>query len=192
MKTTNVYTVFAAVGLLTFQACKQSKENEQHEMTEQTSEQQSSDEALSVKQGAEAAEYPSENINLDTLPASIQEFISTNYPGYKMISAVKDPLCSGLEAIDVTVEKPDSPSFSLIFKIDGQFLQQESDISLSELPKAVSNQLTARFKDSTPDQNAEKLILADQSINYQVDLTKGQQKKEVVFKEDGTVVCSEE
>ncbi|KMQ72484.1 PepSY-like domain-containing protein [Chryseobacterium koreense] len=192
MKTKNLFTVFAAVGLLTFNACKESKENEQHEMTEQTSDQQSSDDALSVKQGVEAAKDASENINLDTLPASIQEFISHNYYGYKMVSAVKDPLCSGMEAIDVTVEKSDSPSFSLIFKMDGQFVQQETDINLNELPKAVLNQLNTGFKDYMPDQNAEKLNLADQSINYQVDLSKGQVKKEVVFKEDGTVVCTEE
>lgn len=192
MKTKNLFTVFAAVGLLTFNACKESKENEQHEMTEQTSDQQSSDDALSVKQGVEAAKDASENINLDTLPASIQEFISHNYYGYKMVSAVKDPLCSGMEAIDVTVERSDSPSFSLIFKMDGQFVQQETDINLNELPKAVLNQLNTGFKDYMPDQNAEKLNLADQSINYQVDLSKGQVKKEVVFKEDGTVVCTEE
>lgn len=192
MKTKNLFTVFAAVGLLTFNACKESKENEQHEMTEQTSDQQSSDDALSVKQGVEAAKDASENINLETLPASIQEFISHNYYGYKMVSAVKDPLCSGMEAIDVTVERSDSPSFSLIFKMDGQFVQQETDINLNELPKAVLNQLNTGFKDYMPDQNAEKLNLADQSINYQVDLSKGQVKKEVVFKEDGTVVCTEE
>ncbi|WP_304344643.1 PepSY-like domain-containing protein [Chryseobacterium koreense] len=192
MKTKNLFTVFAAVGLLTFNACKESKEKEQHEMTEQSSDQQSSDDALSVKQGVEAAKDASENINLDTLPASIQEFISHNYYGYKMVSAVKDPLCSGMEAIDVTVEKSDSPSFSLIFKMDGQFVQQETDINLNELPKAVLNQLNTGFKDYMPDQNAEKLNLADQSINYQVDLSKGQVKKEVVFKEDGTVVCTEE
>ena len=109
-----------------------------------------------------------------------------------MVSAVKDPLCSGMEAIDVTVEKSDSPSFSFIFKMDGQFVQQETDINLNELPKAVLNQLNTGFKDYMPDQNAEKLNLADQSINYQVDLSKGQVKKEVVFKEDGTVVCTEE
>ncbi len=132
---------------------------------------------------------PAGIIALDKLPAGVKEFAEKNYPGYKIINAASDPLCKGGDAIDVAVTKNGSPNLSLIFTPDGHFVQQEEDVPLSSAPGKIGNVLKAKYADYSAGKQIEKLILADRSVQYLVDLNKGKVSKEVIFDTGGMVIC---
>ena len=132
---------------------------------------------------------PPGTIALDKLPKGVKKFTSKFYPGYKVIHAASDPLCGGEDAIDVSIVKKNSPNFSLIFKPDGSFVQQEQDVPLNTAPGKIKDVLKAKYADYTVGNQIERLILADKTEQYLVDLTKGTISKEVIFDNNGTVVC---
>ena len=132
---------------------------------------------------------PAGEITLDRLPAGVQEFVTKNYPGYTMVKAASDPLCQGGDAIDLAIAKKGAPNLSLIFKPDGTYVQQEEDVPLATATAKIKEALKAKFADYSAGTQIEKVILADKSVEYLVDLTKGTVTKEVIFTMDGNVVC---
>lgn len=132
---------------------------------------------------------PDGEITLDRLPAGVKEFVIKNYAGYKTVKALSDPLCQGGDAIDVAIAKAGKPNLSLIFKPDGTFVQQEEDVPLSTATNKIMSTLKLKYADYTVGTQIEKLILADKSVQYLADLTKGSVTKEVIFTADGNVVC---
>lgn len=132
---------------------------------------------------------PAGEITLDRLPANVKEFVTKNYPGYAMVKAASDPLCQGGDAIDVAIAKTGVPNLSLIFKPDGTYVQQEEDVPLTTASAKIKDTLKAKYADYSAGTQIEKLILADNSVQYLVDLSKGNITKEVIFTMDGTVVC---
>lgn len=132
---------------------------------------------------------PGGTIAIDKLPAGVNEFVTKNYPGYQIKSAASDPLCQGGDAIDVAITKRGVPNLSVIFRPDGQFVQQEEDVPLSAAPQKISDVLKTKYANYIADKQIEKLILADKTVQYLVDLTKGKVSKEVIFSAEGNVVC---
>lgn len=132
---------------------------------------------------------PAGIIALDKLPAGVKEFVEQNYLGYKIINAASDPLCQGGDAIDVAVTKNGSANLSLIFTPNGHFVQQEEDVPLSTAPGKISDSLKSKYSGYAADKQIERLILADRTVQYLVDLTKGKVAKEVIFSADGNIVC---
>lgn len=126
---------------------------------------------------------------LHQLPEDVENFIKKFYPAYTMIRAVSDPLCTGGDAIDVTITKKGSPNLSLIFKPDGSFVQQEEDVPLTTAPGKVREVLKNRYAGYSAEGQIEKLILADNRLQYMVDLNKTGVTKEVIFDIEGNVVC---
>jgi hypothetical protein len=128
---------------------------------------------------------PAGTLTLDNLPAGIEK----NYAGYTMVVAAPDPLCQGGDAIDVAITKAGSPNLSLIFKPDGSFVQQEQDLPLSTATARIREVLKTKYAGYSADVQIEKLTLADKSVQYLIDLSKGNLTKEVIFSADGSVVC---
>ena len=81
------------------------------------------------------------------------------------------------------------PNLSVNFRPDGQFVQQEEDVPLSAAPQKISDALKTKYANYATDKQIEKLILADKTVQYPVDLTKGKVSKEVIFSAEGNVVC---
>lgn len=132
---------------------------------------------------------PAGEITLDRLPAGVKEFVTKNYAGYKMVKAASDPLCQGGDAIDVAIAKTGAPNLSLIFKPDGTYVQQEEDVPLTTATAKIKDALKTKYSEYSAGTQIEKVILADKSVEYLVDLTKGNVSKEVIFTADGIVVC---
>lgn len=126
---------------------------------------------------------------LHQLPEGVGNFIKKFYPAYTMIRAVSDPLCTGGDAVDVTITKKGSPNLSLIFKPDGSFVQQEEDVPLTTAPGKVREALKNRYAGYSAGGQIEKLTLADKTVQYMVDLSKKTVTKEVIFDTEGNVVC---
>ncbi|MBL0200286.1 MAG: hypothetical protein IPP81_08940 [Chitinophagaceae bacterium] len=128
-------------------------------------------------------------ITLDRLPGGVKEFVVKNYAGYKMVKALSDPLCQGGDAIDLAIAKAGAPNLSLIFKPDGSFVQQEEDVPLSTATNKIMKVLKTKYADYAVGTQIEKLILADKTVQYLADLTRGSVTREVIFTADGNVVC---
>ncbi|MDQ2719863.1 MAG: hypothetical protein M3Z26_08925 [Bacteroidota bacterium] len=126
---------------------------------------------------------------LDNLPANVKGFVQKNYPGYIITIAVLDPLCGDGDAVDVAITKIGSPDLSLIFKPDGTFVQQEQDVPLNTVSRAIRQTLKFKYADYTAGVQIEKLTLADNTEEYLVDLSKGAKSKEVILDTKGLVVC---
>jgi hypothetical protein len=127
-------------------------------------------------------------IDIDSIPANAKNFIAKNYEGYKISSAAYDPLCGGDDAIDVAITKNGMPNYSLIFLLDGTFVQQEEDIPFSLAPDKVVKAVKEKYPDYQISKQIEKLKLADGSLQYLLDITKDSKTKEVILTEDGKIV----
>jgi hypothetical protein len=128
-------------------------------------------------------------VSLDQLPSSVKPYVDKNFPGYVTKSAAHDPLCSGEDAIDVVIERSGHTTYSLIFKPDGTFVQKEEDVPSGGLPAKVKDVIKVKFPGAAVANQAERLTMADNSIQYVFDITVNNQTKEVIVAADGTIVC---
>ena len=126
---------------------------------------------------------------LNNLPANVKGFVQRKYPGYIITIAVSEPLCGGGDAADVVITKVGSPDLSLIFKPDGTYVEQEQVVPLHSASIAIIQTLKVKYPDFSPGSQIEKLTLADNAVEYSVDLNKGAKSKEVIFDTNGIVVC---
>jgi hypothetical protein len=191
MKLNKMFLPALVVTLALFISSCDSEKNEKDEKDEATetmqqekTETDKKDTVLTPTTVLPAGEMPLQN-----LPVAIKQFIEKNYTGYTMTKAVSDPLCQGGEAIDVAVTKAGAPNLSLIFKPDGSFVQQEEDVPMKTAPDKVRDVIAAKYADYNAGDQIEKLQLADKTVQYLVDLSKGGTTKEVIFSKEGAVIC---
>lgn len=167
------------------------EKNEKDEKDEATETKQQEKEEVDKKDttATVATALPAGEITLDRLPAGVKEFITKNYAGYKMVKAASDPLCQGGDAIDVAIAKTGAPNLSLIFRPDGTYVQQEEDVAMNTAPIKIRDAIVAKYADYKAGDQIEKLQLADKTVQYLVDLSKGGTTKEVIFSKEGAVIC---
>ena len=142
-----------------------------------------------MQQPATTAEASDPAVSISKLPTTVKPYAERNFPGYHIKSAASDPLCDGSPAIDVAITKKGQPNFSLIFKPDGTFVQKEEDAPLATVPEKVREAFRSHFSGYTAAKDIEKLTLADNTVQYLLDITKGSIAKEAIFNADGTLVC---
>lgn len=186
----NLKTIFLPVTALIFSLIFISCNNEGKEKNESTeTKEQEALESTKPDSSQTTSALPTGEITLDRLPAGVKEFVNKNYAGYTIAKAISDPLCQGGDAIDVAVTKTGAPNLSLIFKPDGSYVQQEEDVPLGTATPKIKDALKSKFADYSAGTQIEKVILADKTVQYLVDLSKGTATKEVIFTADGNVVC---
>ncbi len=186
----NFKKIFLPLTALTFSIIFISCNNQSSEKNEASeTKAQEAVESTSADTAKITTALPAGEIALDKLPAGVKEFVSRNYSGYTIIKAASDPLCKGGDAIDVAITKAGAPNFSVIFKPDGSFVQQEEDVPMSTATDKIKNALKTKYADYSAGNQIEKLILADKTVQYLVDLSKGKVSKEVIFNVEGNVVC---
>ncbi|MBK8713009.1 MAG: hypothetical protein IPL97_14250 [Niastella sp.] len=187
----NITLPLMALALTCTIASCDGEKNEKDEKNEATkTKQQEKTEAKKTNTTATVTTaLPDGEITLDRLHAGVKEFVTKNYAGYKMVKALSDPLCQGGDAIDLAIAKAGAPNLSLIFKPDGSFVQQEEDVPLSTATNKIMKVLKTKYADYAVGTQIEKLILADKTVQYLADLTRGSVTKEVIFTADGNVVC---
>ena len=124
------------------------------------------------------------------LPTIIQNYLSTNYPDYKIDESEKEVDCTGAEVYEVELESSNDDEIELTFDLEGSLLYTETEINQTDLPEAVLNTLTTEYADYTID-DAERLDLATDSVEYEVELEKDKTELDVRLSAAGTVICEE-
>lgn len=81
----------------------------------------------------------------------------------------------------------DGNKVSANFNLEGVWLETEMEIPVSKLPKAVADAIQKQYPNWKITE-ANKTETAKNGWIYEADIKSGKQKKEVVFKEDGTSV----
>ncbi len=186
MKNLKFLIITIVTSMLIFTACNNESKEKADEKNESESTERKNDTGSSTVSTASpsATTYTAEN-----LPPGVKEFVSKNYTGYTIVSAASDPLCNGGAAIDVAVTKTSAPDLSLIFKPDGSFVQQEEDVPFSTASDKIRSVLKTKYAGYSAGNQIERLTLADKTIQYMVDLNKGNATKEVTFSADGNIAC---
>ena len=127
-------------------------------------------------------------IAITGLPTAITNYVKTNYTDYTIDEAQKDTLCNGIAGIEVELEKKGAADISLFFNNENAFILKEEDIKYSTLPTNVSAFISNNYPNYEMPKKAEKITLADGTIQYEVDLKEKTTKieKEVLINAEGT------
>jgi len=125
------------------------------------------------------------------LPTTIEIFIASNYPDYEIDEAEKETDCTGEEVFEVELESSNDDEIELTFDLEGNLLYTETEINIDELPEAVTTTISTEYPDFKLD-DAERLDLATDGVEYEVELEKGKTELEVRLSATGTVICEEE
>lgn len=186
MKKIQIFSLVTTLCMLSFIACNSGGKENGNEQNEKESIEIKKDSAPTLTSSTPQA---TATYSADNLPPGVKEFVNKNYIGYRIVTVDPDPLCGGGPAIDVVIAKTGATSLSLIFKPDGSYVQQEEDVPLSNASEKIRNTLKTKFGDYSAGGQIEKLTLADRSIQFMADLSKGKNTKEVILTIDGEVVC---
>jgi hypothetical protein len=127
-------------------------------------------------------------VSIDSLSAIINTYINTNYSGYTLIHAEVDTICQGA-VTEVLVCTTTTEPVKLVFDASGVFLFKAERIHYADVPTEVSAAVTANYSTYTSKKRAEKLTLADGSLQYEVFMSLTSTHITVTFNADGTVAC---
>ncbi|MEO6948411.1 MAG: hypothetical protein ABI123_02180 [Ginsengibacter sp.] len=188
MKKALFLTITVVLSMLVFTACNNER-NKDNEKTDENNEVETTEIKKDSAASTVSTASPATTYTIKNLPNGVKEFVSKSYSDYTIVSSSPDPLCGGGPAVDVAITKTGAPNFSLIFKPDGSYVQQEEDVQFSTAPDKIKSTLRTQFGKYNAGGQIEKLILADKSVQYMVDLTNGKNTKEVIFTADGTIFC---
>jgi len=130
-------------------------------------------------------------IPIDSLSATILEYISGNYPDYTVMHARYDSICPDGDVIKVTIATEGVWPFELVFGAEDAFLFTSNMIHYFDLPQAVKDFITTNYAEWWPDGKAEKYTMTDDSNQYQIFLKKMHENKKVRLAEDGTLICEQ-
>lgn len=136
------------------------------------------------------------DIPIDSLPDNIIPFLQENYGGYSIRHAELEDLCDSTLVYELELEDGPGPDVDLVFNLQGEFLFAAMEILLADLPEAVLNSIESNFSGYSIDEDdIEQFELADGSIQYEVELDADNDSDrdiDVVFDENGEIVCQEE
>jgi len=127
-------------------------------------------------------------IALDSLSATINEYILSNYSGYTLIHAEIDTICQGI-VTEVLVCSTTKEPVKLVFDAAYTFLFKGERIEYTAVPAEVSAVVTANYSTYKVSKRAEKFTLADGSSQYKVFMELDKVRHSVTFNADGTVSC---
>jgi len=127
-------------------------------------------------------------VSVDSLSTTINDYISINYAGDTVIHAEVDTICQGI-VTEVFVCSSTKEPIKLVFDATGTFIFKAERIKYADVPAEISAAVTANYSTYSVKKRAEKFTLADGSLQYKVFLSFNKTRKSVTFNADGTVSC---
>ncbi len=141
--------------------------------------------------GHHGAGHHGNEIPVDSLPVMITDYIFANYAGYMVMHAEYDTLCPEGIVTEVLIGISGSEPVKLMFDANDTFLMQANRLLYSTVPQAVKDSISANFATYQVSSKSEKLILADNSIQYSVYVRLNTYHKKVRFTELGIMICTQ-
>lgn len=135
------------------------------------------------------------SVSLDSIPASVLDFIEANYSGYQIQSAETEDICDDVLVYEIELEDGPGPDVDLYFDLDWNFLFEGTYISSSDLPAAVLTTIENDYSNYLiDDSDVEQFTYPDGTIEYEVELEalNGDGSLEVIFAADGSFICDDE
>ncbi len=130
-------------------------------------------------------------IPVDSLPTTITSYVSANYANSRIIGARLDTTCQFGNVINVMVRQQRTAPTRLTFSLTGTYLFKGERALYSSLPQAVRDTVAAHYTINTNVRNrAEKLTLANTTIEYNVYLMSNGARTAVTLLSNGTIVCT--
>lgn len=130
-------------------------------------------------------------IPVDSLPLLLVNYVTANYAGYTIHHAEFDSICFNGLVVEVMLFKAGSEPVKLFFDPTGNYLMLANRILYADVPQAVKDYVSANYAGYTAAGKAEKLTLADNSIQYNVFIGKGATRKIVRIDAGGVFVCEQ-
>lgn len=130
-------------------------------------------------------------IPVDSLSATILEYISANYPDYTIMHAKYDSICPDGEVIKVAIGQMGTWPFDLVFGAEDAYLFTSNMVHYWDLPQAVRDFIEANYLGWWHIGNAERFTMTDSSLQYTVFLKQQQEMKKIRVAEDGTLICEQ-
>ena len=129
------------------------------------------------------------DLSVDSLSTTINDYLSANYSGYKVINAKTDTICEGV-VTNVMICDSVSEPVKLVFDANGAFLMSSTRMDYADVPEAISTAITTNYSTYTVSGRCSLYTLADGSLQYKVYFKKKKQHLWVRLAADGTLVCS--
>jgi len=130
-------------------------------------------------------------IPVDSLPAEILAYISTNFSGYTAVHARIDSLCPEGSFTGVFIRDSGTGHMMLFFDAGNAFLMSGNRVLYSDVPAAVSDFISANYANYTIRHKSVKLTMASGAIQYLIFMKNGNLKKLVRVADDGSFVCEQ-
>jgi hypothetical protein len=137
--------------------------------------------SLAVARGDE------EKVDLDKLPKAVVKAVKDKFPKAKLVGAEKEKE-GGKTVYEVHI-KDGKTTIEVTVTPKGKIVSVEKEISAKDLPKAVAEALEKKYPRAKITKTEE--VSKDDKITYEMQITVGKKKLEVVFDPDGKFVKEE-
>jgi len=122
------------------------------------------------------------------LSPAIQAYLAANFPDYAVKQVDSLALCDKTVVMEVKIQDK-SDKIYLYFDATETLVHQATDLKSKDIPEIVETAIDSNFKGFKATNPLFTLVLADETIQYQLSIKKGNEKKIVIFGTDGTLIC---
>ena len=166
------------------------EEDEDKEEDEIELEEDDDDETDSEEEEEEDDDDDDKDDNESTLdlPTALQAYLAAEYGEYRVKSVDTVALCDETLAIQVAIQDKDD-KVNLFFDQSGTFLQKTISIKKQDIPTVILDAIEEKYADFNPTNPLFKVILTDETIQYQLALRKGNEEKTILLAADGVLLC---
>ncbi|WP_020538131.1 PepSY-like domain-containing protein [Lewinella cohaerens] len=127
------------------------------------------------------------------IPDEVRNFIQDQYSGYIITSSEQEDICDDVPMYEVELEDGPGPDMDLYFNLDWVFQFSEIEISVNQLPAAVTDAINTNYAGYEIDEDkVEQLERPDGSLMYAVELESNDNDAEVIFHADGSIYCEDQ
>lgn len=120
----------------------------------------------------------SQKIKESEVPKTVTDAFNTNFSGVKAKSWEKEK--DGTYEVDFDLNKIEN---SATFKADGTLVETETEITISELPKAISDYLAKNYSGKKI-KEAAKIVDAEGNLKYETEID----NKDLLFDQQGNFI----
>lgn len=128
-------------------------------------------------------------IPLDSLSSLVKAYVAANYATYTIRHAELDSTCAEGLVTEVVIGLNGQEPVKLYFDASFTYLMKESRILYADVPQAVRDYITANYAAYSTCNRATKLVMADNSLQFDIYIHQTSLRKSIRLKEDGTFVC---